>query len=130
MKLEMDFPATNEFIKWWNRICCGWGPRKTPFNKAGAKVGNLAPLWSNPSKTYFKCIFVFALICSLLFVGSFVAIQYYNSSLLNNSQTTDTDVNPEALSLGEGNCVRKSYEYLRSFFIVIGSVILFLNGKF
>jgi hypothetical protein len=129
MKLEMDFPMTNEFIKWFNRMFCNWGPRKTPFNKAGAKVGNLAPLWSNPSKTYFKCIFVFSLLCALLFVGCYVAIQFYNSTLLNNSQTTDPTLNPNALSNDNGTCVKQAYEYLRSFFIVIGSAILFINGK-
>jgi hypothetical protein len=125
----MEFPMTNTFIKWWNRTCCSWGPQKTPYNKAGAKVGNLAPLWANPSKTYFKVIFTFSLLCALLFIGCYVAIQYYNSRLLNNSQTTDTTVNPNALSSDNANCVKQAYEHLKSFFIVIGSAILFINGN-
>ena len=129
MKLEMEIPMTNEFIKWWNRSCCSWGPRKTAFNKAGVKVGNLAPLWANPSKLYFKLIFVFSLISALLFIGCYVAIQYYNSTLYNNSTNSDPTLNPDALSTDNSNCVKKAYDYLKSFFIVIGSAILFINGN-
>ncbi len=116
----------------------------------------------NPSKLFYKIFFVFAVICSLLFVGSFVAIQFYNNSTYtgatknttsivlpstsNTTNTTNTNPTPSTdtkTNTTSGNstdtnstsnnsynriCVQTSYAYLKSFFIVIGSIILFLNG--
>jgi hypothetical protein len=97
-------------------------------------------LWVNPSKTFYKVYFALCLLCSLLFVASFIAIQYYNNSLINDStintsgsgNTTNTTNTTNSTDTTTGNdnnsiCVQNSYNYLKSVFIIIGSIILFLN---
>ena len=127
MKLEMDMPMTNDFIVWFNKTLCSWGQTKCPHNSAGKKIGAPAPLWYNESKLFFKILCAISFICSIMFIGSYVAIQFYNSTLLNNSSASDVP-NSNQLSAENADCVKKSYTYLRSWFIIIGSVILFLNG--
>jgi ribosomal protein S6 len=32
---HMDFPVTNEAIKYFNFVCCSWGQRKLPYDLQG-----------------------------------------------------------------------------------------------
>jgi hypothetical protein len=123
MKQEMQFPVTNKCIKWFNNTLCSWGQRKTNYDVEGNIKGMTAPLWANPSKVFYKIFFIVSLICSLLFVGCFIAIQFYNNDLTNKKPDTTTAVDVNY------TCVKESYEHLKSPFIVIGSIILFINGK-
>jgi hypothetical protein len=106
------------------------------------QLGNTAPLWLNPNKLFYKVLFILCLICSLIFVGSFIAIQYYNNTTYNGvvsfnntnytifNSTNTTNTIPSNQTVSNNNaCVSISYEYLKSSFIVIGSIILFLNCK-
>jgi hypothetical protein len=128
MKLQMNMPLTNNFIVWFNKTFCSWGQMKVPCNSAGKKVGSPAPLWYNEYKLFFKLLFVACLLCVIIFVGGYVAIQFYNNSLLTNSIDLST-ANTNALSANNAKCVKTSFDNLRSWFIVIGSAILFFNGK-
>lgn len=172
-------------------------------------IGASSPLWINPSPLFYKIFFILTLLCSLLFVGSFIAIQYYNngiytppnsstnstnSTATNSTSTTTVNTNNTAIitpnatlinsttpnttntttvninntgvntpnttttnsastnptstttvnttnnantianatttnSTNNTYCVQSSYSYLKSWFIVIGSIILFLNCK-
>jgi len=108
------------------------------------QLGNTAPLWLNPNKLFYKVLFILCLICSLIFVGSFIAIQYYNNTTYNGvvsfnntnytlfnsttGNTTNTTHSNQTIS-NNNACVSISYEFLKSSFIVIGSIILFLNCK-
>ena len=73
MKLEMDFPVTNNCVKWFNHTFCNWGQKKTTYNKEGQIkgkniykillyiIGGTAPLWVNPSPTFYKVFFILTL---------------------------------------------------------------------
>jgi len=151
LKLEMEFPVTNECVKWFNGTCCGWGQKKTPYDAEGNIKGGPAPLWINPRPLLFKIYFIVGLFCSLLFVGSFIALQYYNNTLsapfgLNTNTTSSNStatigvvVNSTVVNVTTSNnstldnntfCVNTSYNYLKTWFIVIGSIILFLNSMY
>lgn len=39
MKLEMDFPVTNNCLKWYSRTFCSWGQKKVTHNKEGRIKG-------------------------------------------------------------------------------------------
>lgn len=123
--LEMDFPVTNEMIKCCDRLCCRWGQKKPPYDTEGNIRGATAPLWINSNKTFYKVFFALCLVCSLLFIASFIAIQYYD----NNQTDTSTDPTQTATEVANNNtCVSKSHQYLKSWFIIIGSAILLING--
>ncbi len=84
--------------------------------------------------------FVICLISSFIFIGSFIAIQFYNNSTYNGSikqenlsnstlyANSTTTLSTDALN--NIICVKQSYLYLRSWFIIVGSIILLLNGNF
>jgi hypothetical protein len=137
LALEMEFPVTNDCIAMIKRKLCFWGQQKTSYDREGKNItgiiinhkininiGSTSPLWLNPSKTFYKILFVLCLVVALIFIGSFVAIQYYNNSLLNDSvSSTQSDQQNNKI------CVQKSYTYIKSYFIIIGSIILLLNCK-
>jgi hypothetical protein len=89
--------------------------------------GGITPLWENPSLLFYKILFILTLIGSLLFIGSYVAIQHYNFKLLNTVPPATTDAQEKLNQANNKNCVEKSYSYLKSFFIIIGSAILLIN---
>ncbi len=39
--LEMSFPVTNDLVKMFNKKCCDWGQRKSPYDVEGQIRGNL-----------------------------------------------------------------------------------------
>lgn len=69
--------------------------------------------------------FIISLICSLLFIAAFIAIQF-----IDNRSTANTagDSTVSAADIANNtDCVKKSHEYLKSWFIIIGSAILLIN---
>jgi hypothetical protein len=82
--------------------------------------GRTSPLWINSSKVFYKVFFVICLVVAVIFIASFIAIQYYNSELQNSGGNT---------SAANQTCVKNAFDYIKSFFIIIGSAILFLNCK-
>ena len=104
LKLKMEFETNNSCVGSFNRIISGWGMRKTPYDEKGNYKGQTAPLWANPSLTFFLSVFIVNLILSLLFIGCFIAVKYL-------AKTTD--------------CDDKKY---KNEFIIIGSVILLVNS--
>lgn len=99
----------------------------TKFQVKFLNLGMTTPLWVNPSKTFYKFLFIVTLIMSLLFVGSYIAIQYYNNTLTGLNSTVDSSNTSDEQN--NKACVNKAYSYMKSWFIVIGSIILFINCK-
>lgn len=136
--MEMGLPVGNTSFQRCDRFCCSWGQRKSSYDKEGNLkgiiksiifIGGITPLWENPSLLFYKILFILTLIGSLLFIGSYVAIQNYNSKLLNSVPTATTDAQEKLNQTNNKDCVEKSYSYLKSFFIIIGSAILLINCK-
>ena len=107
LKLQMEFETNNPCVRSFNRIICGWGMRKTPYDEKGNYKGQTAPLWANPSLTFFLSIFIVNLILSLLFIGCFIGVKY----------TTGKEKCPDD-------------EKYKNEFIIIGSVILLVNSLY
>ena len=107
LKLKMEFETNNPCVRSFNRIICGWGMRKIPYDEKGNYKGQTAPLWANPSLTFFLSIFIVNLILSLLFVGCFIGVKYET----NRNNCSDD----------------KKY---KNEFIIIGSVILLVNSLY
>lgn len=112
LQLEMTFPSPNECVRSFNRFFCGWGIRKTPYDINGNIKGGTAPLWANPSRTFFLIFFILNFICSILFIASYIVVQYYSN------QHKD-----------DGNCQQAKGNF-KTAFIVIGSIILFVNSLY
>ena len=107
LKLNMEFETNNPCVRSFNRIVCGWGMRKTPYDEKGNYKGQTAPLWANPSLTFFLSIFIVNLILSLLFIGFFIGVKY----LTNQKDCPDA-------------------QKYKNEFIIIGSVILLVNSLY
>lgn len=107
LKLKMEFETNNPCVRSFNRIVCGWGMRKTPYDEKGNYKGQTAPLWANPSLTFFLSIFIVNLILSLLFIGCFIGVKY---------ETNQNDCSDD--------------EKYKNEFIIIGSVILLVNSLY
>ena len=114
---DIDFESSNSFIRAFNRLFCNWGQRKVPYDVNGQIKGKTAPLWENPSKTFWLIIFIFSLIMSLLFIASFVVVNYYSDDVINNKNANDI----------EKNCINISKSKFKTVFGVIGGIILFVN---
>lgn len=64
-------------------------------------IGGTTPLWANPSVSFFRLTYVLCLICSLLFIGAYVGLNFFNgtlvtptaSSVSNNTSTNTTNLN-------------------------------------
>jgi len=132
----MDFPVTNTMIKSLNKNCCNWGQKKTSYDREGHIKSNTSPLWINPSPGIYKLFFVLALICSLIFVGSFIAIQFYNNSLDNVQQNLSHFPNSSSYSFSIVRMFRFIFSlsplanfirYSPSTVVILLLTLLFLN---
>ena len=108
LKLDISFPSPNTCVRSFNRLLCNWGQRKYPYDVNGNLKGQTAPLWANPSRTFFLTFFILNFICSILFIASYVVVQYYSDKHKD-----------------EKNC-QTAKDHFKTVFIVIGSIILFV----
>ncbi len=112
LKLDISFPSPNTCVRSFNRLLCNWGQRKYPYDANGNLKGQTAPLWANPSRTFFLTFFILNFICSILFIASYVVVQYYSDKHKN-----------------EVNC-QTAKDHFKTVFIVIGSIILLVNSLY
>jgi hypothetical protein len=135
--LRSQYSSQNTFIQWISRRFCNWGKKRLTYNRDNNVLGSSAPLWHNPSATFYKVFFILNIISSVLFVIFFVVLAVYNAnekSKLTNSSSTNDSTDPMTNSTTvtdqkELECLEKIEKQLNPNFIIIGSVILLLNGK-
>lgn len=150
-KLKNSFPARSGAIKWFTSKFCQWGIRATNTKSRGV-LGSPAPLWINESEKQYKLCFIINLISSLVFIIFFIFVKVYNAavqtsiqnsdstltidSTSNASNTTSTDTTSTATTstttgtdLIEQACLSTLQQEVSPQFIIIGSSILFINGK-
>ena len=144
-KLPMDYTSRNDIIKFFKRYLCEWGIQKTTMTDKGQIIGAPSPLWINPSTLFYKIFSSFTLLCSLLFIGVYIFLRFFNndnegSSLtvrdysnlpanvtyaefLANTKITDST----ALNIEDVYCMYVSFNRINTIFVIIGGAILFLN---
>jgi hypothetical protein len=138
-QLNMEFTTKNQFLRSMNYQFCNWGQRKPTYDNMHNIVGSPAPLWVNPSKTFYLVFWIINLILAALFVTSFAAVSYMN----NNSYPTDSDVPvlndtivlyanfsnvKNQLHPNDYNCIKTVNNNIGTFYIVVAGGILFLNA--
>jgi len=149
-KLKNSFPARSGTIKWFTSKFCQWGTRATNTKSRGV-LGSPAPLWMNESEKQYKWCFIINLISSLVFIIFFIFVIVYNAavqtsiqisdststtdSTTNSSNTTTDTTNTATTSTTTGTdlieqaCLSTLQQEVSPQFIIIGSSILFINGK-
>jgi len=134
-ELKMEYSSKNIVIRWLNAKCCNWGQRMPSYDIQNNIVGNSAPLWLNPSKTFYIIFSIINLILSILFISSYAAMHYsvYNGSI-SFTDTNITVINNSSSSIANGTnlildqeCIANFYDRFGTFFIIFGSLILLIN---
>lgn len=145
IKLPMQYETRSAILHHINKYVCCWGQMKISKTTEGKVIGVTAPLWVNPSPLFFKLFSVLTLLCSLIFVGCYVYLRYFNN---NNSQAGLTVRNYANLDLNvtydqfmnqtnqttstvmgtrDVYCIFISQQELSEIFVLIGGIILFAN---
>ena len=119
LHLDIDYPTPNGCARSFNKIFCSWGVRKTPYDNSGNIKGKTAPLWANPAKKFFLAFFILNFVCSLLFVAGYIVVQYYSDDAKKSGNDQEGRV-----------CINQAKGHLKTVFIVIGSIILFVNSLY
>jgi len=132
-KLKATYSVRSEFINSFNSKCCKWGLR-LPNTKTRGTLGSPAPLWMNTSVTQYKLCCLISLISSLLYIVFFIILVVYNASVQSSttSSTSSSSGSTDTTSTASLNasCLTTVQTQVSPIIIVIGSTILFVNGKY
>ena len=133
-KLKATYSLRSEFIKSFNTKCCKWGIR-LPNTKTRGTLGSPAPLWMNTSQTKYRLCYIISLISSLLYIVFYIILVVYNASVQSSttsstSSSGTTNATENATSTLNANCLATVQTQVSPIIIIIGSTILFVNGKF
>ena len=146
IKVDMDYATRSKLLKSIKNVICNWGQQKTPKNSDGEVIGATAALWLNESTLFFKCFCAIYLITSILFIGVYIFLRFYNNSnilsgllvrnytLLNPNATyeefinkTTIPTNSTEVDVKDVYCMYVSFNQINSIFVLIGGLILFSN---
>ncbi len=149
--LKSQFPSRNTTIQWFNKKFCDW--KWFPvLIKDEKNRGKSAPLWKNKSPDQYRVFYTLNLIFLAVFVLFFSLLTLYNisrkvgstvsdntnstsqNSTLSNSTTGNSGIpssNNQTLNSTTltAKCFTEIQTAIKPDFIIIGSVILLVNGK-
>jgi hypothetical protein len=144
-KLKATYSLRSEFIKSFNSKCCKWGIR-VPNTKTRGTLGSPAPLWMNTSQTKYRLCYIISLISSLLYIVFYIVLVVYNASVQSSSTSStsssdstntnstsssdSTTTNTTETSILNADCLATVQTQVSPIIIIIGSTILFVNGKY
>lgn len=143
-ELKMEFTTKNSVLRLLSHQLCSWGQRMPTYDQMNNIIGNTAPLWINPSKTFYLSFAIINCITAIMFISSFAAVSYVNNNSYpseNLNSTTDissgdnlsfnytsiTNVK-NRLHPNDYLCIKTVNSSFGSFFIVIGAVIIIMNS--
>lgn len=137
-RLNNQFPSKSPTFKWFNKTFCEWGKKRLTYDIDPHILGSPAPIWKNPSAGFYRVFYILNLISSILFVVFFIIVKIFNASVqlsLSNSSSSSTSTSSSSSSSSstsdvETNCLNYIETNINPEFIIIGSFILLVNGKF
>ena len=146
VKVEMDFNSRSRIIKLIKTYTCNWGQKVYPKNFEGQLFGATSPLWLNENTFFFGCFSALFGIISVLFIGFYVFLRYYNNNnilsglLVRNYTMLDAGAsyaefisnstiptNSTEMEPSDVYCLYIAYNKINSIFIIVGGVIFFAN---